>query len=433
MEGAKVDLSAAERGRYARHLILPDMGIKGQLRLKEASVCVVGAGGLGSPALLYLAAAGVGRIGIIDDDIVDLTNLQRQVIHSTAAVGRAKAESAAERLKGINPEVEVVVHNCRLGADNALDILGEYDVVVDGVDNIPTRYIISDACEMLGKPWVYGSIFRFEGQVSLFNHEGGPNYRDLFPDPPPPEAVPSCEEAGVLGVLPAVVGSIQATEALKLVLGIGENLSGKLLIYDAKYMDFRTLKVGSIPDREPVTELTTLEAYCSTQDGRESEDGASGMTTSTRLTSRAGASEAFCGPQGERESEDGVSGTTTPTAEMESVNDPFDGALASVRPDRYVELRKNGWNPFLLDVRNAMEAEIVSLPQTEARIDILQLMSRLSELPQERDIVVYCRSGARSAGAAKAIKKSGFPRAVLNLSGGIHAWSRQVDNSVPRY
>lgn len=399
------ELSAGERGRYARHLILPDVGIEGQRLLKAGSICVIGAGGLGSPALLYLAAAGVGRIGIVDDDLVDMTNLQRQVIHSTAAVGTPKAESAAARLKELNPEIEIVIHNCRLGIDNALEILADYDVIMDGVDNIPTRYIISDACEILGKPWVYGSIFRFEGQISLFNHNGGPNYRDLFPDPPPPEAVPSCEEAGVLGVLPGVVGSIQATEALKVILGIGTSLSGKLLIYDAKNIEFRTLKIGKIAARPAVEELTLLDAYCEIETGPEKEPE----------TSAAPTKETIATTQGER------------------YDDPFQGALASVRPDDYLALREKGWNPFLLDVRNAMEADIVTLPNTDARIDMMQLMQRISELPEDRDVVVYCRSGARSAGAAKAIKMAGFPRAVINLTGGIHAWSMLVDATVPRY
>lgn len=397
------DLTAAERGRYARHLILPDVGVDGQRKLKAASICVIGAGGLGSPALLYLAAAGIGRIGIVDDDLIDMTNLQRQVIHSTNSVGKSKAESAAERISQLNPEVAVTIHNCRLGIDNALEILADYDLILDGVDNIPTRYIISDACEMLNKPWVYGSIFRFEGQMSLFNFQGGPNYRDLFPDPPPPDAVPSCEEAGVLGVLPAVVGSIQATEALKVILGIGKNLSGKLLIYDAKNIDFRTLKVGNFPQREPVTGLTIIEEYCETQ-----------ALVDTPSESNEGGVDELIGQAGNME-------------------DPFSGALASVQPDRYISLCQQGWNPFFLDVRNAMEAEIVTLPKTDIRIDLMQLMNRLSELPEDRDIVVYCRSGARSASAAKAIKMAGHKRSVLNLTGGIHAWSLLVDSTIPRY
>jgi adenylyltransferase/sulfurtransferase len=376
------ELTADERGRYARHLILPDVGIEGQQKLKDASVCVIGAGGLGSPALLYLAAAGIGRVGIVDDDLVDITNLQRQIIHSNTAIGEAKAESAARRISELNPEITVDIHNCRLGIENALEILADYDVIVDGVDNIPTRYIISDACEILGKPWVYGSIFRFEGQISLFNYEGGPNYRDLFPDPPPPESVPSCAEAGVLGVLPGVIGSIQATEALKVVLGIGETLSGRLLIYDAKYLDFKTLRVGDLPPREKVTELVQLETYCEAK------------------------------PTTDSVSEDG---------------------LGSIRADEFVSRVENGWQPYLLDVRGAMEAEIVSLPNTDVRIDLISLIDRLGEIPQDQDIVIYCRTGVRSMTAAHAINNAGFNQAILNLTGGIHAWSDLVDSSVPKY
>ncbi len=375
-------LSEDERGRYARHLILPDVGVEGQQKLKAASVCVIGAGGLGSPALLYLAAAGIGRIGIVDDDIVDLTNLQRQIIHSNAAIGESKAESAAHRIRELNPEVTVEIHNCRLGIENALGILTDYDIVLDGVDNIPTRYIISDACEILGKPWVYGSIFRFEGQISLFNFENGPNYRDLFPEPPPPEAVPSCAEAGVLGVLPGVVGSIQATEALKVVLGIGESLSGKLLIYDAKNLDFKTLKVGNLSPRKKVTKLVQLEAYCETE----------------------------------------------PTTDSISSN-----GIGSIKVDEFVSRLENGWQPYLLDVRGSLEAEIVSLPNTDGRIELNSLIDQLGELPQDQDIVIYCRTGVRSMTAAHAIKNAGFNQAILNLTGGIHAWSDLVDSSVPKY
>jgi adenylyltransferase/sulfurtransferase len=382
------DLTAAERGRYARHLILPDVGIEGQQKLKDASVCVIGAGGLGSPALLYLAAAGIGRIGIVDDDLVDLTNLQRQIIHSNAAIGESKAESAARRISELNPEIKVEIHNCRLGVENGLEILAEYDVIVDGVDNIPTRYIISDACEILGKPWVYGSIFRFEGQTSLFNHLGGPNYRDLFPDPPPPEAVPSCAEAGVLGVLPGVIGSIQATEALKVILEIGETLSGRLLVYDAKNLDFKTLKIGDLPSREPVTKLTLLDEYCEAKP---------------------------------------ASNSSQPTSDFPAAG------LGTIRPDEFVEKLNEGWQPYLLDVRGANEAEIVTLPGTDARIGMMSLMGRIHELPTDRDIVVYCRTGARSLSATHAIKNAGYSHAILNLSGGIHAWSDLLDSTIPKY
>ena len=377
------ELSADEKARYARHLILPNVGVEGQQKLKSASVCVIGAGGLGSPALLYLAAAGIGRIGIVDDDLVDLTNLQRQIIHSNATIGEPKAESAARRITELNPEVTVEIHNCRLGINNALEILSNYDIILDGVDNIPTRYIISDACEILDKPWVYGSIFRFEGQISLFNYHGGPNYRDLFPNPPPLEAVPSCAEAGVLGVLPGVVGSIQATEAIKVILQIGESLSEKLLIYDAMNLNINTLKIGSLPSRPKVTELVQLDVYCETQANSD--------------------------------------------LESELINND------AIRVDDYVSLIENGWNPYLLDVRSPQEAEIYSLPNTNKRIELQTLLQRIDELPRDRDIVIYCRTGARSMAATKAIKKAGFKKAILNLTGGIHAWSELIDSTVPKY
>lgn len=396
------DLSAAERARYARHIMLPDVGISGQRKLKSASVCVIGAGGLGSPALLYLAAAGVGRIGIIDDDLVDATNLQRQIVHGTPGVGSPKVESAKERLVEVNPEVEVQIYNERLNISNALEILNGYDVILDGTDNIPTRYLVSDACEILGIPWVYGSIFRFEGQVTLFNFEGGPNYRDLFPTPPPPESVPSCAEAGVLGVLPGVVGSIQATEALKVILGIGESLSGRLLVYDAKGMDFRTLQVGEFPERTPVTELVELDAYCELPAGASSNEGAAGSSDV--------ASDGTGG--------DGMFGI---------------GGAGNISPDEFVARRETGWEPFFLDVRRADEEEIVSLPGTDLRVDHNDILSHLSEIPKDKDIVVYCRTGQRSMMVAFALKQSGYDHEVLNLAGGVHAWADLVDSTVPKY
>jgi adenylyltransferase/sulfurtransferase len=375
------DLSPDELARYSRHIMLPEVGSEGQVRLKQGSVLVIGAGGLGSPALLYLAAAGVGRIGIIDDDEVDLSNLQRQVIHDTDSIGEPKSTSAKTRLEGVNPEVDVVEHRQRLTSENALDILADYDVIVDGTDNIPTRYLVSDACEILGKPWVYGSIYRFEGQVTLFNHNGGPNYRDLFPEPPPPEAVPSCAEAGVLGVLPAVIGGLQATEAVKLLLGIGESLSGRLLIYDALNMDFRELTVGELPERPTVTELIDYEQFCA-------------------------------GPAAE------ASGNT----------------VLEISPADFVSQRDSGWSPFLLDVRTSAEEQIVTLPGTDLRVSHLNILVEQHSLPKDRDIVVYCRTGGRSEAVASALSRVGFDSARLfNLAGGIHAWSDQVDSAVPKY
>ena len=379
--GNVTELSPDELARYSRHVMLPEVGTEGQARLKDSSVLVIGAGGLGSPALLYLAAAGVGNIGVIDDDEVDLSNLQRQIIHDTDSIGEPKSQSAKERLAGVNPEVNVVEHRERLTSENALDILRDYDVIVDGTDNIPTRYLVSDACEILRKPWVYGSIFRFEGQVTLFNHDGGPNYRDLFPEPPPPGAVPSCAEAGVLGVLPAVIGGLQATEVVKLLLGIGESLSGRLLVYNAPGMDFREFTVGELPERPAVTELIDYEQFCT------------GSTAEAALNT-----------------------------------------VLEITPAEFVSQCDSGWSPFLLDVRTSAEEDIVSLPGTDLRVHHLNILVKQDQLPKDRDIVVYCRTGGRSEAVANALGRVGFDSARLfNLAGGIHAWSDQVDSVVPKY
>ena len=378
-------LSPGERARYARHLILPEMGEKGQKKLKKSSVIVVGAGGLGSPTLLYLAAAGVGKIGIIDDDKVDITNLQRQVIHSTAAVGSLKVESAANRIRELNPDIEVVEHNTRLDVNNALDLLSDWDMVIDGTDNFPTRYTINDACEILGKPWVFGSIHRFEGQVTVFNYDGGPNYRDLFPNAPPPELAPNCAEAGVLGVLPGIVGSIQSAEAIKLLLGIGDSLSGQLMVIDTKSMKTRSLKFDKLPEREPVTEMSEqliMEA-CQSEQIRE---------------------------------------------------EPPIGQVLEITPAEFVERCSEGWNPFLLDVRRANEEAIVSLPGTELRIEHIAVPANSEQLPKDCDLVVYCRTGGRSDAVARWLGHSGWDRSrVWNLVGGIHLWSDQIDSTIPKY
>ena len=378
-------LSPEERARYARHLILPEMGEEGQKKLKKSSVIVVGAGGLGSPTLLYLAAAGVGKIGIIDDDKVDITNLQRQVIHSTAAVGSLKVESAANRIRELNPEIEVIEHNIRIDVNNALELLSDWDVVIDGTDNFPTRYTINDACEILEKPWVFGSIHRFEGQVTVFNYDGGPNYRDLFPNAPPPELAPNCAEAGVLGVLPGIVGSIQSAEAIKLLLGVGDSLSGKLMVIDAKSMKTRLLKFDKLPEREPVTEMSEqliMEA-CQSQEIRK---------------------------------------------------EPPIGQVLEITPAEFVERRSKGWNPFLLDVRRENEEAIVSLPDTDLRIEHIAVPAKSEDLPKDCDLVVYCRSGGRSDAVARWLGRSGWDRSrVWNMVGGIHLWSEQVDSTVPKY
>ena len=369
--------------RYARHLTLPEVGPRGQRLLTEASILVVGAGGLGSPALLYLAAAGIGRIGIIDDDSVDLSNLQRQVLHSTSSVGEAKVVSAERRLSDLNPEVTIEAYETRLGVDNALDLIGGFDLVIDGSDNFSTRYLISDACEILGKPWVFGSIHRFEGQVTTFNLDGGPNYRDLFPKAPPMELAPNCAEAGVLGVLPGIVGSIQATEAIKIILGVGEPLSGRLLVIDALGMRMRSLSYSHDQSRATVTDLSDYAIECS--------NPADTIEESQR--------------------------------EMLEIN-----------PVDYVERVGQGWSPFLLDVRRMDEERIVSLEGTSLRIQHNLVPQRVEEIPHDRDVVIYCRTGGRSAAVARFLIDSRSPEGyVYNLTGGIHKWSDTVDSSIIKY
>lgn len=368
-------LSDGDRARYARHLTLPQIGEDGQSKLKGSRVFCVGAGGLGSPALLYLAAAGIGHLSIIDDDTIERSNLQRQILHADDDVGISKAESAMLRLRELNPTISLEVHAERLNSENALELLNGHDIVLDGTDNIPTRYLVNDACELLGIPWVYGSIYRFEGQVSVFNLNGGPTYRDLFPVPPPPESVPSCEDGGVLGVLPGVVGSIQATEVIKSLLSIGEPLRGKLLVYDALDMSMRTLTFSQT-ERDVVTELIDYEDFCGTK--------------------------------------------------------PRQMPFSEINPTEYTQRRNDGWNPLFIDTRNSMEASIVTLPNTDALIPHENIL--LAELPKDRDIVLYCKTGGRSAMAAYALTQMGHdPEKLYNLSGGIHAWHVEIDSSVPKY
>ena len=374
-------MTAGGGSRYARHLTLPEVGPEGQLVLQEASVLVVGAGGLGSPALLYLAAAGIGRIGLIDDDTVDVTNLQRQILHSTSEVGESKAASAERRISDLNPEVTVEAIEVRLDTTNALDIIGRYDILIDGTDNFETRYLIGDACEILGKPWVFGSIHRFEGQVATFNLDGGPNYRDLFPEPPEDGLAPNCAEAGVLGVLPGIVGSIQATEAIKAILRIGDSLNGKLLVIDALSMDFRTLGFSKDKSREVVTELKqeTVES-CSSD-----------------------------------------------------VDSPSEMMLV-ISPAEFVKRRDSGWDVFLFDVRRSEEEAIATLSGTALRIEHNQVPMRMAEIPLDRDIVVYCRTGVRSAAVARYLVSSGLAKGeVYNLRGGIHEWSDTVNSNIIKY
>jgi adenylyltransferase/sulfurtransferase len=380
-------LSKAEVERYSRHLIIPDVGMTGQKRMKNAKVLVVGAGGLGSPALLYLAAAGVGTLGILDFDTVDESNLQRQVIHGQSDIGKSKAVSAAESIAEINPYVTVNLHTERLDSGNALEIFEPYDLILDGTDNFATRYLVNDACVLLGKPYVWGSIYRFEGQASVFWSEPrggtqeGVQYRDLYPEPPPPGMVPSCAEGGVLGVLCASIGSIMVTEAIKLITGIGETLLGRLMVYDALDMTYRTVKIRRDPAGEPITGLIDYDAFC----GSISEDAAaaaSGHTISARdLKNKMDANEDF----------------------------------------------------LLVDVREQNEYEIVSIPGSVLipKGDILS-GEALSSLPMDKPLVLHCKSGARSAEALAVLHKAGFADAV-HVGGGVLAWIKQVDSSLPTY
>jgi adenylyltransferase/sulfurtransferase len=381
------ELSVDEVKRYSRHLIIPDVGMTGQKRLKNAKVLVVGAGGLGSPALLYLAAAGVGTLGIVDFDVVDESNLQRQIIHGVSDIGQPKAESARNSIKEINPLVEVVLHEERLDSDNALDIFRPYDLIVDGTDNFATRYLVNDACVLLNKPYVWGSIYRFDGQASVFWSEYGPCYRCLYPEPPPPGMVPSCAEGGVLGVLCASIGSIQVNEAIKVITGIGDPLVGRLMIYDALEMTYRSVKVRKDPEcpvcgKNPtVTELIDYEAFC----GAVSE-----------------------------EAQEAVQGSTITAKDLKNMMD-------------------NGENIFVVDVREPNEYEIVSIPGATL-IPKGEFLSgaALEKLPQDQRIVLHCKSGARSAEALAIVKDAGFSDAV-HVGGGVLAWVNQVDPSLPTY
>ena len=375
------ELSVEEIARYSRHLIIPEVGVPGQKRLKNAKVLVVGAGGLGSPALLYLAAAGVGTLGIIDFDVVDESNLQRQVIHGVSDLGKPKALSAKESIVEINPLVNVILHEERLDSDNALDIFRPYDLVLDGTDNFATRYLVNDACVLLGKPYVWGSIYRFEGQVSVFWDEYGPNYRDLYPVPPPPGMVPSCAEGGVLGVLCASIGSVMVTEAIKLITGIGESLLGRLMVYDALEMSYRTIKIRKDPKAEPVTRLIDYEEFC-------------GVVSD--------------------EAQQAAFGSTITAADLKEMLDA-------------------GKDPYLVDVREPVEYEIVKIPGgVLIPKDRILSGEALAELPQDKPLVLYCKTGVRSAEALAAVKAAGF-RDAVHVQGGVTAWATQVDPSLPTY
>ncbi len=382
-EGLTVD----EVRRYSRHLIIPDVGMPGQKRLKNAKVLCVGAGGLGSPALMYLAAAGVGTLGIIDFDVVDESNLQRQIIHGQSDVGRSKAESARDTVREINPFTEAVLYTERLDSDNAMRIFEPYDIIVDGTDNFATRYLVNDACVLLGKPYVWGSIYRFDGQASVFWAEHGPCYRCLYPEPPPPGMVPSCAEGGVLGVLCASVGSIQVNEAIKVITGIGDPLVGRLMIYDALEMTYRSLKVKKDPEcavcgKNPsITELIDYEAFCGTVSA-EAQKAAAGSTITAR--------------------------------ELKAMLDANE-------------------NIFLVDVREPNEYEIVSIPGAKL-IPKGEFLSgaALESLPQDKRIVLHCKTGVRSAECLAVVQNAGFADAV-HVGGGVIAWINQVDPSLPAY
>jgi adenylyltransferase/sulfurtransferase len=378
-------LSKEEILRYSRHLIMPEVGMEGQLKLKNAKVLCIGTGGLGAPLGLYLAAAGVGKLGIVDFDVVDNTNLQRQVLFSTSDVGKPKVAAAAARLRGLNPDIEIVAHETNLTSDNALELFKDYDIIVDGTDNFPTRYLVNDACVILGKPNVYGSIFRFDGQITVFAYPGGPCYRCLYPEPPPPGLVPSCAEGGVLGVLPGIVGTIQAAETLKLILGKGDPLVGRLLLLDALGMKFRELKLRKNPECPVCGEHPTV----------------------TKLIDYV----EFCGIRGEE-----APSTVT--------------NIPEITPKELKARLDRGDDLYILDVREPHEYKICNLGGH--LIPLGELSRRAAELDSSREIVAHCRSGKRSADAVDFLRKAGFKK-IWNLKGGILAWSDEVDPSVPKY
>lgn len=391
------DLTTEEKARYARHILLPDIGIEGQRRLKNARVLVVGAGGLGSPALLYLAAAGVGTIGIVDDDTVDASNLQRQVIHGTPDVGRPKTESAAEAVARVNPLVEVVRHDLRLDSANALGVIAGYDIVLDGTDNFPTRYLVNDACVLLRKPHVWGSIYRFDGQVSVWFAGHGPCYRCVFPEPPPPDSVPSCATGGVLGVLCAAIGSVQVAETIKLIVGQGDPLVGRVLVHDSLRQSWDTLRVRQNPacplcgDHPTIHELVDYEAFC-------------GLSTGDAAASAAAAGAAAFGEVSARE-------------------------LADL-----LGARDRGEESFeLVDVRDPGERAVVAIPGARAiHLEEFRSGTALGKLPDGIPVVVLCKSGVRSAEAARLLSEAGRS-GVRNLRGGVLAWVQDVDPSLPVY
>ncbi len=401
------DLSNEEIKRYSRHLIMPEVGIEGQRKLKAASVLLIGTGGLGSPLALYLAAAGIGRIGLVDYDIVDETNLQRQVIHGQSSIGKPKLDSAAARILDINPNVQVDKYNVPLTSDNALELFEPYDVIIDGTDNFPTRYLVNDACVKLGKPNVYGSIFRFEGQLSVFYAKEGPCYRCLFPEPPPPGLVPSCAEGGVLGILPGTIGTLQATEAIKLILGIGQPMIGRMLLYDALEMSFNTIKIRKNPHC-PVcgipaeqVQLIDYEMFCGVpahdRSDFRSQNGAKPVEeiTVSELKSRIDTGEDVL---------------------IVDVREPHEWQIVSL--DDSLKIRKG-------DIQAAKNAILAGRKLREETV--------LADIPTDREVIVQCRTGARSADSIRFLREAGYQNRLLNLKGGIIAWAREIDPSLPIY
>jgi adenylyltransferase/sulfurtransferase len=380
-------LTDEELARYSRHLILPGVGVDGQRRLKRARVLIVGAGGLGSPIAMYLAAAGIGQLGIVDSDVVDRSNLQRQILHGTSDIGRRKTDSAVDRLVEINPNVDVTRFSETLTSANALEILAEYDIVVDGTDNFPTRYLVNDACVILGKPNVYGSIIRFEGQASVFSHDGGPCYRCLFREPPPPGLVPNCAEGGVFGVVPGIVGSIQATEAIKLALGLSDTLSGRLLLIDVMRMRFRTIQIQRDPScpacgTREITELIDYDAFC---------------------------------------------GVVVPSGDGRGIDED----VREITPRDLSARLARGDDILLLDVRERSEWAVARIDGARL-VPLATLQDAAPSLDRSREIVVHCHHGSRSAAAVRYLRAEGFER-IWNLAGGIARWSSEVDASVPQY
>ncbi len=383
----EIELNKDDYARYARHIILPEVGLEGQKKLKAASVLCIGTGGLGSPLLLYLAAAGIGRIGIVDFDIVDHSNLQRQVIHGTSWVGKPKIESAKTRILEINPFCQVDLYNTQISSENALDIIRPYDIVVDGTDNFPTRYLTNDACVLLDKPNVYGSIFRFEGQATVFNYEGGPNYRDLYPEPPPPGMVPSCAEGGVLGVLPGIIGIIQATETIKIILGAPNTLSGRLLLYNAWDMKFRELKLRPNPERPVIEKLIDYQEFCGIPQAKAEEA---------------------------KQQQELPEISVTELKELID-SDEIDFLLIDVR------------NPNEHDIAKIEGAVLVPLPDIEDGHGV----DKIRELLNGRQLIAHCKMGGRSAKALNILKEAGIEG--TNVKGGIQAWSQEVDPNVTQY